>query len=309
MLPRRSAHSLNADFQLIQPHYPFTPHFQLISGFRMHYLDEGRGRPVLFLHGNPTWSFLFRDYVLALRDHHRCVAVDHIGCGLSDKPEGNSYPFTLSRRIEDLEQFLHSISVEKEITLAVHDWGGPIGFGFAVRHPERIRSILVFNSAAFLWPPGKPFPWILRACRKSRILGFLIDRGNAFARPASYLMCKRRRISAAVRAGYLWPYRFRKDRTAILRFIQDIPLGPDHVSYAAIREIQEGLPRLRGIPISIFWGGRDFIFDREICAEWRRYFPDAVVHEYPEAGHNIAEDEREAILPLMLRFLSSEGRA
>lgn len=270
----------------------------------MHYLDEGQGSPILFVHGNPTWSFLFRDYVLALKGGHRCIAVDHIGCGLSDKPGRNDYPFTLSRRVEDLESLMESLGVASGITLAVHDWGGPIGFGFAVRHPEWIERLVVFNSAAFLWPPEKKFPWILRACRKSRVLGFLIDRWNAFAFPASYMMCAKKKVSAEVRNGYLAPYRTLKSRTAILKFIQDIPLGPDHVSYAAIRGVQEGLARLRGIPVTVFWGGRDFIFDQDICSEWSRYFPGAEVHLFREAGHNVAEDEREAILPLLSRFLS-----
>jgi pimeloyl-ACP methyl ester carboxylesterase len=300
---------LNADFHSIQPLYPFEPHFQTVSGFRMHHLDEGQGNPVLFLHGNPTWSFLFRDYIHALRDQHRCIAVDHVGCGLSDKPGRDAYPFTLARRIEDLEALLKSLSVEKDITLVVHDWGGPIGFGFAVRHPEWLRSIVIFNSAAFLWPSGKKFPWILRACRKSHTLGCFIERLNMFALPASYLMCTKKTVSAQVRDGYLFPYRTLQNRTAILKFIQDIPLEPQHASYATMREVQAGLSRLQDVPITIFWGGRDFIFDREICEEWSRYFPRAVVHYFPEAGHNIAEDEKEAILPLLLRFLSQGCRA
>jgi haloalkane dehalogenase len=292
--------------QSLQAYYPFASHDRLISGQRMHYLDEGSGDPVFFVHGNPTWSFLYRDYVCALRDQYRVLVPDHVGCGLSDRPSAGSYPFTLQRRIDDLESLLESIVPSGPISLAVHDWGGAIGLGYAVRHPDRIKRIVVFNSAAFLWPAGKKFPWILRLCRRSRAVGYLIQHWNAFAFPASYLMCTKRRIGATIRSGYLAPYRTPADRIAILRFIQDIPLEPDHVSYPTIMEIQGKLPLLRHIPMAIFWGARDFIFDREICAEWSRYFPQARVHLFPEAGHNIVEDEKEAIVPLLRRFLSTD---
>jgi haloalkane dehalogenase len=289
--------------------YPFPSHYQIVSGNRMHYLDEGRGDPIVFLHGNPTWSFLYRDYVRALKGEHRVIAVDHIGCGLSDKPTEDRYPFTLERRIADLEGLLDALDLSRKLTLAVHDWGGPIGFGYAVRHPERIKQIAVFNTAAFFWPSGKNFPWILRICRRSRAAGYLIRRLNAFALPTSYLMCAKRKIDSATRKGYLLPYRSWSDRAAILRFIQDIPLEPEHVSHRTMSDIQQGLSLLRDVPMIIFWGGKDFIFDRDICSEWSRYFPKARVHMFPDAGHNILEDEKDAILPLLRNFLVAESRA
>jgi|WetSurMetagenome_2_1015567.scaffolds.fasta_scaffold190512_2 cis-3-alkyl-4-acyloxetan-2-one decarboxylase len=303
-----SDYLLKTERAAIQQLYPFTSHYQIISGIKLHYLDEGRGDAVLFLHGNPTWSFLYRDYVRALSDRHRVVAVDHIGCGLSGKPGANAYSFTLEQRIADLESLIESLSLGDNLTLVVHDWGGPIGFGYAVCHPERIKNIVVFNSAAFPWPVGKKFPWLLRLCRKSRLVGYLIQRLNAFALPASYLMCAKRKLSPDIRKGYLAPYDTAANRIAIRRFIQDIPLEPDHISYRTIMSIKEGLPLLRQVPMIIFWGERDFIFDREICAEWSRYFPQARVHRFPEAGHNIAEDEAESILPLLRDFLELENR-
>jgi haloalkane dehalogenase len=293
----------------IQTLYPFASHYHLISGFRLHYLDEGQGDPVLFLHGNPTWSFLYRDYVRSLRDRHRVIAVDHIGCGLSDKPGESGYPYTLERRIADLEELLDRLSLGKNLTIAVHDWGGLIGLGYAVRHPGRISKIVVFNSAAFSWPTGKKFPWVLRTCRRSWLAGFLIRRVNAFALPASYLMCKKRKIDSSIRKGYLAPYNTSSNRTAILKFIQDIPLEPEHVSYPMLKGIQDKLSSLQDVPMIVFWGGRDFIFDREICSEWSRYFPKATVHLFAEAGHNIVEDEKEAILPILRNFLTTGSRA
>jgi cis-3-alkyl-4-acyloxetan-2-one decarboxylase len=297
---------LNTVPQSLRVHYPFAPHDRLITGQRMHYLDEGQGAPALFVHGNPTWSFLYRDYVTTLRDRNRILVPDHIGCGLSSRPGPDDYPFTLERRIDDLENWIESLALREPVSLAVHDWGGAIGLGYAVRHPDRIRRIAVFNTAAFLWPAGKKFPWVLRLARRSRAVGYLIQYWNAFAYPASRLMCTKRRISAGIRAGYLAPYRTPADRLAILRFVQDIPLGPDHVSYSALMGVQDRLPSLRHVPVAIFWGARDFIFDREICATWSRYFPQARVHMFPDAGHNVVEDEKDAILPLLRAFLSTE---
>ncbi len=291
------------------PLYAFPSHYQIVSGHRMHYLDEGRGRPVVLLHGNPTWSFLYRDYIPALSNEYRVLAVDHIGCGLSDKPTEDRYPFTLERRITDLESLLSALVPGEKLSLAVHDWGGPIGFGYAVRHPDRIRQVVVFNSAAFAWPREKKFPLILRICRKSRAAGSLIRSLNAFAWPASYLMCKKQRMSSTIRRGYLAPYNSRANRAAIHRFIRDIPLEPDHISYRVMSDIQQKLYLLRDVPMIIFWGGRDFIFDRRICEEWSRFFPNARVHMFPEAGHNVVEDEKDAILPLLREFLASGSRA
>ncbi len=306
MMPNESRGDLPASLHAL---YPFTSHYHAVSGHRLHYLDEGRGDPVLFLHGNPTWSFLYRDYVRVLRDEHRVIAVDHVGCGLSDKPGEDRYPFTLERRIADLESLLASLNLNQKLTLVVHDWGGPIGFGYAVRHPDRIKQFVVFNSAAFLWPAGKKLPWILRTCRKSRAMGYLIRRLNAFALPASYLMCTKQRIDSGIRQGYLLPYNNRANRAAIHRFILDIPLEPAHISHQTILDIQDKLFLFRDAPMIVFWGGRDFIFDREICSAWSNYFPGAEVHMFPEAGHNIVEDEKDAILPLLQKFLATESQA
>ncbi len=272
----------------------------------MHYLDEGQGAPVLFVHGNPTWSFLYRDYVKALSSRNRVLVPDHIGCGLSARPGKEDYPFTLERRINDLEEWVESLALREPISLAVHDWGGAIGLGFAVRHPDRVKRIAIFNTAAFLWPERKKLPLVLRIGGQSRAVGYLIQHWNAFAYPASRLMCTKQRLSASIRAGYLAPYRTSDDRLAILRFVQDIPFGPEHISYSVLKGVQDKLQLLRHIPVAIFWGARDFIFDREICAEWARYFPQARLHMFPDAGHNVLEDEKDAILPLLLDFLSTE---
>ncbi len=137
--------------------YPFESHWLDIAGLRMHYLDEGpRDAPVvLMVHGNPTWSFYYRNLVLALRDRYRCIVPDHIGCGLSDKPGDDHYTYTLSRRISDLGALMEHIGPATPVHLVVHDWGGMIGFGWATERPAQIGNMVIGNTAAFPVARGK----------------------------------------------------------------------------------------------------------------------------------------------------------
>src|SRR5436305_7666249 len=121
------------------PLYPFPGHHLAVGdGVRLHYLDEGAGEPVVMVHGNPTWSFYYRNLVLTLRDRYRCVVPDHVGCGLSDKPPADRYPYSLDRRVADLTALLDHLKLDRDVTLVVHDWGGMIGTAWAARFPERV---------------------------------------------------------------------------------------------------------------------------------------------------------------------------
>jgi cis-3-alkyl-4-acyloxetan-2-one decarboxylase len=283
--------------------YPFTGHTTELHGHRLHYLDEGTGPPVVMVHGNPTWSFYYRDLVRALRKDRRCIVPDHIGCGRSAKPSLDAYPYTLERRVADLEELLDGLGIRENITLVVHDWGGMIGFAYAVRHPERIARIVVLNTAAFLLPAGKPLPWSLRLIRNTPFGPLLVRGLNAFSRGAARYCCTRRPMSAEVREGYLEPYGSWADRVAVLRFVQDIPLKPGDPSYALVRETQDHLDRLADKPMLVCWGMRDFVFDAQFLAEWERRFPKAEVHRFADAGHYVLEDAAEDVVPLVRRFV------
>jgi haloalkane dehalogenase len=284
--------------------YPFQGKHLEIGGFQLHCLDEGRGPPVVMLHGNPTWSFYYRNLVLALRGSHRAIVPDHIGCGLSEKPAAKRYPYTLERRVADLERVVEQLRIIDPVTLIVHDWGGMIGLTWAVRHPERIARLVILNTAAFHLPAGKPLPWQLRVIRNTP-LGPLLVRGfNAFCRGAVRTCCTRRPMPEAVRRGYLLPYDSWANRVAVLRFVQDIPLGPSDPGYDLVTTTQEGLQRLREVPMLICWGMRDFVFDAHFLAEWERRFPRAEVHRFADAGHYVLEDAAEDIIPLVQRFVA-----
>ncbi|MGL4552751.1 MAG: alpha/beta fold hydrolase [Gemmataceae bacterium] len=286
--------------------FPFAPHYLDRSGLRLHYLDEGHGPPVVCVHGNPTWSFFYRDVVHALKGTHHVVVPDHVGCGRSDKPDASRYDFRLKSRIDDLEALIDHVFPGRPVSLVIHDWGGMIGLGWATRHPERVTRLVVLNTAAFHQPAGKKIPWQLWAVRDTP-LGPLLVRGfNGFVR-GLVTSCSVRPLPPDVKAGYLAPYGSWHDRLAVLRFVQDIPLKPGDPSYATVSAIEAGLPKLAGVPTLICWGEKDFVFDLDYLAGWRQRFPDAEVHSFPDAAHLLLEDAGDRVIPLIAKHLG--GRA
>lgn len=284
--------------------YPFEGRRLTVAGGAvMNYVDEGEGDPVLMVHGNPTWSFFYRRLILALRREYRCVAPDHIGCGLSDKPR--DYPYILARHIENLERLVQELDL-RNITLVCHDWGGAIGMGMAERHRARIKRLVVLNTAAF---PSKRIPLRINLCRLP-LFGPLAIRGfNLFARAAVRMaVVEPGRMTPNTVQGYLRPYNNWNNRVALLRFVQDIPMNSKHPSYPLLKEIGEGLDAFRDTPMLICWGGRDFCFNDEFLKEWRRRFPGAEVHRFAEAGHYVLEDAHEEIIPLVKSFLEKGDR-
>jgi pimeloyl-ACP methyl ester carboxylesterase len=284
--------------------YPFTGRALDLGGLRYHYLDEGAGEAVVAVHGNPTWSFYYRELVRALCGDHRVVVPDHIGCGLSDKPDDRRYPYTIERRIADFGRLMDALELE-DINLVVHDWGGMIGLGWAVRHPERVKRLVVLNTAAFHLPKSKAFPWQLWLVRDTP-LGPLMVRGlNGFARGATRLACTRTRLSRAVRDAYCAPYDSWADRIATLRFVEDIPLAPGDRGYEIVSDTSSRLDAFRDRPVLICWGDRDFVFDHHFLDEWCRIYPHAEVHRYADCGHYILEDAGDEVIPMIRDFLAA----
>ncbi len=284
--------------------FPFQGRYFDRDGLRLHYLDEGAGRPIVMVHGNPTWSFYYRNLVLALRDTNRCIVPDHIGCGRSDKPDDSRYSYKLTQRVDDLERLLDHLGIQSDVTLVLHDWGGMIGMAYATRHPERIARLVALNTAAFHKPEGKRLPWSIWLCRNTP-LGPLLIRGlNAFSRGA-VRHCVVRPMTPEVRAGYLAPYDSWANRIGVLRFVQDIPLRPGDPSYEPVSLVEEHLDRLAQVPMLICWGMHDFVFDEVYLAEWQRRFPRAEVHRFADAGHYVLEDAGDAIADLVRQFVKT----
>ena len=282
--------------------YPFDRHYLELDGLRLHYLDEGSGPTVVAVHGNPTWSFYYRELVKGLRNGHRVVVPDHMGCGYSDKPGGAAYEYTLERRIKDFSTLMDRLELD-DLALVVHDWGGMIGLGWAVRNPERIRRLVILNTAAFHLPPGKALPWQLWMVRNTPLGSVLVRGFNAFSRGATRLACTRKTMSKEVRDAYCAPYDSWNDRIATLRFVQDIPLRPGDPGYELVSGTHARLGVFADRPVLVCWGEKDFVFDHHFLAEFERIYPEAEVHRFADCGHYILEDASEEIVPLVQRFL------
>ncbi len=291
-----------ADFTVDATLYPFAQNFATIGGHQMHYVDEGSGDPIVMVHGNPTWSFYYRDIIKALRGEFRCIAPDHIGCGYSDKPDDATYAYTLEQRIADLTALLDHLDVRQNVTLIVHDWGGMIGMGWAVNHIERIKKIIILNTAAFPLPESKSFPWQLALSRTP--IGTVLIRGfNAFSGMAARVGTTHKTLPKNVSAGLTAPYNSWANRIATLRFVQDIPLKPTDSGYKIVASAAEKLHHFANHPVQIYWGLKDFVFDKHFLAEWKRYLPNADVTEYADGGHYILEDYSEEIVPRIVTFV------
>ena len=287
---------------LAQPlaEYPFQPRYLDIDGHRLAYLDEGSGPAVVMVHGNPSWSYLYRNLVSGLRDRYRCIVPDHLGCGFSDKPQ--DYPYRLRNHIDNLERLLEHLGIERCV-LVVHDWGGAIGMGWAGRFPERVKGVVVLNTAAFR---SQRLPLRIAVCRWP-LLGLLLVRGlNGFARAATS-MAVTRPMRPEIAKGFLAPYDSWRHRVAVLRFVQDIPMDEGHPSWSALLAVEASLDRLRQCPLLLCWGGRDFCFNDTFYQEWRRRFPLAEAHYFATANHYVLEDALAEIQPLVENFLRRTG--
>ena len=297
--------------------YPFQPQrLEARPGIAMSYLDEGPrdGEVVVMLHGNPSWSYYWRHLVLGLRDRasgkgYRCIVPDHVGMGLSDKPDDASgvsprYDYTLQSRVDDLAVLLDHLRITGPVTLAVHDWGGMIGFGWALAHMAQVKRLVILNTGAFPLPAGKPLPWQLSLGRNPMLGAWLIRGCNAFAAGAARFGVDRP-MPGAVRAAYLAPYDSWASRIATLRFVQDIPLREGDRAWALVAEAGRRLHEFADRPAFIAWGLRDFVFDRHFLAGFTSTLPNAELHAFDDAGHYVLEDMQEVLVPAIRRFLDT----
>lgn len=295
--------------------YPYQGRHLDVAGHRLHVVDEGPADParhaaaevVVMLHGNPTWSFYYRDLIAELAPDYRCIAPDWIGCGLSDKPAADAYPYTLASRIDELEAVLAVLVPTGPVTLVVHDWGGMIGMGWAHRHPERVVRFVILNTGAFPLPADKPFPWPL-ALTRTPLGALLVKNFNAFSGIAARVAFKKP-VDPRARAGMVAPYDTPANRIATLRFVQDIPLRPGDPGYDIVAATGAALGEHAGKPALICWGALDFVFDDAFLRQWQRAWPHAEVHRFADCGHYVLEDAGAAIRPKVRAFLQAHPLA
>jgi haloalkane dehalogenase len=263
----------------------------------MHYLDQGEGEPLLMVHGNPTWSFYWRTLVAPLSTEHRCIVPDHIGCGLSDKPQDWSYH--LADHIQNLCELIEALDL-RDITLLVHDWGGAIGLGAALKNSDRIKRLVIFNTSVFM----APIPLSIRMCRWP-VVGPAVVRGlNGFARVGLVrAIADRSRMKNGVGEGYLAPYDSWNNRVAHQRFVEDIPIEANHPTRGPLQELESRVAELNHLPTLLIWGEQDFVFTTHHRDCFVQQFPEAELHSWADASHFVVEDAHERIVPLLRDFM------
>ncbi len=282
--------------------YPFDSQWHsLDDGYRMHYVEQGDGEPVLMVHGNPTWSFYYRHLVQALSSSHRAIAIDHIGCGLSDKPQ--SYDYNLRRHTTNLLSLIESLDLSG-IHLVVHDWGGAIGLGAASQIAERIRSLTILNTGAF---PPPYIPWRIYSLRTPLLGTFAIRGLNLFAGPAVTMAMNRNRLSEVAKSGLLAPYNNWRNRVAVNGFVKDIPFSKRHRSRQDLQNVQAGLVKLAEKPTQLIWGMKDWCFNATCLAKFKEHFPASASLEIDDAGHYVLEDAREEVVASVQSFLRQQA--
>jgi haloalkane dehalogenase len=266
--------------------YPFESHYADVDGSRVHYVDEGSGPPLLLLHGNPTWSFLYREIVRGLSDRFRCIAPDYPGFGLSEAAAG--YRFTPAEHAGVVERLLLQLDLT-DVTMMVQDWGGPIGFAVATRHPDRFARFVIGNTWA--WPKSDFGTQAFSRFLGGPAGGYLILRRNVFVDRIIPGGVRRKKLPDAVMEAYRGPFPDPESRRPVHVFPREI-LG----SRPFLGEVERGLAALRDCPALIVWPTNDVAFREPERRRWEELFPQHETRLLEGAGHYIQEDASEEIV-------------
>ena len=284
--------------------YPFQDRYVRMSdGTTLHYVEWGGGlrKPtVLLLHGNPTWSFLYRDWIRPLAKVARVVAVDHAGFGRSDHPADPRY-YSLERHVANLEEFAAELRLRRVVPV-MQDWGGPIGLGWAARHPQDVAGLVLLNTWAFSEKVPMRLPWLFRVMRAKGVGEFLYGRRNLFVEGFIPRLVQRP-LPPGVMDGYRHPFPTRASREGVVAFPRMIPDRPDHPDWPALDRIEKALPGL-DVPAAILWGAKDPAFPKRFAWAFSEMLPR---HPQPEffdnAGHWLQEDIPELLVPRVASFV------
>lgn len=272
--------------------YPFEDRYLELSGAHVHYVDEGQGPTLLLLHGNPTWSFLYREIIRGLRGRFRCLAVDYPGFGLSTAPP--QYGYTPREHAEIIEQLLLELDL-REVTMMTQDWGGPIGFAAATRHPDRFAALVIGNTWA--WPKTDPGTQLFSRLVGGPIGRRLIRRRNFFVERILPSGVRLAELSSAVMGAYRGPFPTAESRMPTYIFPREILRARDFLA-----EVESGLPRLGELPALLVWPTKDFAFRDPERRRWEAIFPDHRTVLLEGASHYIQEDAPQAIIDAIEEF-------
>ncbi|MBL8533807.1 MAG: alpha/beta fold hydrolase [Betaproteobacteria bacterium] len=289
----------------IRSQWPFTPRFARVNGCRMHYVDEGAGDPVVLLHGNPTWGFLYREFISPLvAAGHRVIVPDMIGFGLSEKPP-REHAHSLDGHIADLAGLMRQLDLRRA-TMVCHDWGGPTGLGAALSNPERIRALVIMSTWAWPAPPAefhtRVFPW--RTMHAPLAGPYLLGRHAALCGRGMYLsVVDRKRFQSRAQAAYEAVLPDPADRLLTWAWPRWIPLDETARGHARFQWLERELSQSRW-PAMIVWGREDDVFDHGTFAtRFKKMLPHAEGPHLVTGRHFLQEDSGPEIAALIVSFL------
>ena len=277
--------------------YPFQFRFLELEMGRMHYVDEGQGKPIVMVHGTPTWSFLYRHLVKGLSPGYRCVAMDHMGFGLSDKPKDWSY--VPKDHAQNVDSLIGTLGLE-DVTLVVHDLGGPIGLSYAINNPEKVSRLIIVNT--FMWATRGE----LRFQLGGRFLGSPIGRFlyKYFSFSTNVMMKSLgSKLTKPIHAHYTGPFPTPKDREATWIIARELLGSSDW--YESLWQQRE---RIKDKPALLLWGMKDTAFRANHLARWTDLFTDARTVQFDDAGHFVQEDKGSELCSIIEEFLNSTTR-
>jgi haloalkane dehalogenase len=275
--------------------YPFESHYFATPAGDLHYVDEGKGSPVVMVHGNPTWSFLYRNLIKRLRSEYRCIAMDHLGFGLSDKPSDWSY--LPKDHAANLTALIGELGL-KDITLVVQDWGGPIGLSYAVAHPQNVARLVIMNTWA--WPVNRdPYYLAFSGFMGGPLGRMLIRRYNFFAGPLMRMSFgDKSKLSAAAHQHYLQALANPEERKGCLTLSKQIV-----ASTPWLKELWGRIGALEGKPKLVVWGSRDIAFREKELLRWERTFPEVRTVCLGSVGHFVQEEAPDELAEAVTGFL------
>jgi haloalkane dehalogenase len=279
----------------IKKEYPFKTNFFKIDNLDYHYIDEGEGKPIIFVHGNPTWSFYFRDLVKELSKKRRCIAIDNIGHGLSSKPK--HYKYTLSNHGKNLEKLVKHLNL-KEIDLVMHDWGVAIGTFFAINNPHLVNSLTIINGSFIR---SKFMPRRIGILRFPVIGRYLIQVFNIFAYFAT-IMTVEKKLSKDKVKSYLFPYSSFNNRVGVHGFVNDIPMSKRDKSYLAFKYMKKNFKNIKDKKVLLLWGLKDFCFGKPYFDKFLKIFKNVKGFSYEDGNHYLLEDKKDEVINRLKEF-------
>jgi len=275
--------------------YPFKPRYEMINGFKMHYVDEGNGEPIVCVHGMPTWGYLYRKFINQLSSTNRMVAPDQMGFGKSDVPQDKEY--RMREHVNNLKDLLIKLDLWK-ITLVVQDWGGPIGFGFAVDFPDRIKRLVIMNTSVGVMSEDKT-PWYAPLEERGIYNQFIMNIEGLIKNG----ILNKRNITNEMIEAYTTPFPEEKYYRGALAWPKDIPVGKSHPSASDMQYVRDNLDKLSDKEKILIWGLKDPIFPERTIGWWNKIYPNIETHKIPTASHFLQEDAPEQIISIIQDFI------